>query len=199
MDTVEKIILPLIALLSGWMLAMWKTSRHRNWDSLSSDLELADKMQDHFPEYAAWLRKSVAVRLKGRAILDSRPRLDLLQAAVGGAFVAAGLGGIAIFSRDASQATSTPDAYGNLFFTLAMLLTVIAGVTVLVRNGLTAAYRVPGVSDLLLPGSTKAERDKLKNEFKQLNSEAKQLPEVKLPPNPLSERENSPEPDSSQP
>ncbi|WP_052586027.1 hypothetical protein [Mycobacteroides abscessus] len=176
-DMAEKIGLPLLGLVSGWLLAVWKGGRHRSWDSLGSDLDLADKLENYFPEHAEWLRMSVAARLKGRGISDSRPRMDPWQAVVGICFVAAGFIGTMVFKGDLSHPADKSEAFGNIFFTLAMLFTVVAGSFILVRDGFTARFRPPGISDLLMPGYTKNERKQLGDEFKQLHERAKALPE----------------------
>ncbi|SKS50316.1 Uncharacterised protein [Mycobacteroides abscessus subsp. bolletii] len=172
----EKIGLPLLGLVSGWLLAVWKGGRHRSWESLSSDLDLADKLQVYFPKHAEWLRMSVAARLKGRGISDSRPRMDPWQAVVGICFVAAGFIGTMVFKGDLSHPADKSEAFGNIFFTLAMLFTVVAGSFILVRDGFTARFRPPGISDLLMPGHTKQERKRLGDEFEQLHDRAKNLP-----------------------
>lgn len=177
MDIAEKIGLPLLGLISGWLLAVWKGGRHRTWDSLSSDLDLADKLQDYFPEHAEWLRMSVAARLKGRGISDSRPRMDPWQAVVGIVIVAAGVVGLTVFQGDLVHPASNSDAFGDIFFTVAMLFLVIAGSFLLIRDGVSARFRPPGISDLLMPGYTKKEREQLGDEFKQLHDRAKTLPE----------------------
>lgn len=166
--------LPLLALASGWGLAAWRVSRHRSWDAFKSDLELADLLKDSHPSHARWLRDSVAVRLKGRARADSRPRRDLLLVTASMFLFVFGwiylLVGIAILQ--------TIGWAGTVMLAIAVIfpggVSIGLGAVGLMK-GTRSGYRVPGLSELV-DSDTKESRADLGEQMRKLHAAAAELP-----------------------
>jgi len=169
--------LPVLALISAWGLAVWTAaSRHRGWDSLKSDLELAEKLQGKFPEHAEWLERWVAVRLKGRALSDSRKRRDFRLAAYG--LVLGPLAGFLYLYASIRTFATDEVALAILYLVPALFFFLVGGV--IVFWGLKSEYRIPGISDLFMAGSNKT-RDGLRNQLEDLQGDAAKLPDNRQP------------------
>ncbi len=176
MDVVVQVVLPIVTLASGWALASWNSRRHRNWDALSADLDLADKLKNQYPEHAKWIRDSVAVRLKGRALSDSRFRSDFLVVAVG--VLVSLFGGFCLLIgvtslRHAEERVETWMASGPL---VAAVFFVVSG-AFMIFSGIRSSPRLPGVSELFLPQGKKIQ-DQLFDQLKILHSNAMNLPDA---------------------
>ncbi|MBN7314136.1 hypothetical protein [Mycobacteroides abscessus] len=176
MDVLVNVVLPLVTLVSGWTLASWTNRRHRNWDALGADLDLADKLEKHYPEHARWIRASVAVRLKGRALSESRSRSDFLVTAAGvfmglaGCVISLiGFEGFAEAQDGFRKASAAAPAIGGL-------LLVLAGVY-MTYEGIKNSPRLPGVSELFLPQGTQIQKD-LFRQLGKLHDSAVRLPNV---------------------
>jgi len=177
------IVLPILTLISAWALAAWRGARHRTWEALSKDLELADKLSAvGLAAHALWLRQSVAVRLKGRAMADSRPRSDLLTGFIGGVLIAFGVGAVWFVRIAAHQG----DTVGVVIGLVMVIMNVVSG-AYLAYSSLKKAYRVPGLSDFFLQGNTEAVMG-LRGQLKRLHAASAELPDA------ISEPEATPQP-----
>lgn len=175
---VTAVVLPILTLISAWGLAAWTAaSRHRGWDSLKSDLELAEKLQGKFPEHAEWLERWVATRLKGRALSDSRKRRDFRLAAYG--LVVGPMAGLLYLYASVRTFATDEIALGILYLLPTVFFFVAGGAIVL--WGLKSEYRIPGISDLFMSGSQKA-RDQLRDQLEDLQKDAGKLPSRRPPP-----------------
>ncbi|WP_078321960.1 hypothetical protein [Mycobacteroides chelonae] len=176
MDVVVNVVLPIATLISGWALASWTNRRHRNWDALGTDLDLADKLDKHYPEHAQWVRESVAVRLKGRALSESRSRSDFLVAAAG--FFITLFGGFCLLVAITSfrQAKESVDRWLTLGPFMAAVFFIALGVFMFV-SGIRNRPRLPGVSELFLPQGTQIQKD-LFDQLGKLHGSAIKLPDV---------------------
>ncbi|SKL84218.1 hypothetical protein [Mycobacteroides abscessus] len=182
---VTAVVLPILTLISAWALAAWRGARHRTWEALSKDLELADKLSAvGLAAHALWLRQSVAIRLKGRAIADSRPRSDLLTGFIGGILTAFGVGAVWFVRIAAHQ----DDAVGVVIGLVMVAINVASGVY-LAYQSFKKAFRVPGLSDFFLQGNTEAVEG-LRGQLKRLHSASTELPDA------IPEREVTPKPEA---
>ncbi|KPG34329.1 MULTISPECIES: hypothetical protein [Mycobacteroides] len=182
---VTAVVLPVVTLLSGWALAAWRGSRHRTWEALSKDLELADKLSAvGLAAHALWLRQSVAVRLKGRAMADSRPRSDLLNGFIGCFFIAAGVGAFWFVGMMARQRDTVGVIIG-----IAMVIVMVGSGWALAYFSFKKDYRVPGLSDFFLQGNTEAVMG-LRGQLKRLHAASAELPDA------IPEPEATPQPEA---
>ncbi|SKW03555.1 hypothetical protein [Mycobacteroides abscessus] len=184
---VTAVVLPVVTLLSGWALAAWRGARHRTWEALSKDLELADKLSAvGLAAHALWLRQSVAVRLKGRAMADSRPRSDLLTGFIGCILIAAGVGAVRFVGMMAHQRDTVGVVIG-----LAMVTINVASGAYLAYWSFRKAFRVPGLSDFFLQGNTEAVLG-LRGQLKRLHAASTELPDAIPLDEPDAEAETEP-------
>ncbi|WP_255801755.1 hypothetical protein [Mycobacteroides abscessus] len=172
------IAVAVVAAVSAWGLAMWRASRHRSWDALSADLDLADKLAEHYPQHADWLRQSVAVRLKGRALSDSRPRADfqlVLTATAQCVFFVAGI----MFVLKMRQQTADDFWPADLIVVIAWCLTgVFVPISLItIFMGMLIRYRTPGVSKYFQSGNKTAQLS-LVRQLKLVHIGAQALPDA---------------------
>lgn len=176
MDVVVNVVLPIVALVSGWALASWTNRRHRNWDALGTDLDLADKLGKHYPEHAQWVRESVAVRLKGRALSESRSRSDFLVAAAGAAIAL--FGGYCFLAAFTALGKAQDLAGKWLAFGPFLAAVFFGGMGVyFLCSGIRNRPRLPGVSELFLPQGSQTQKD-LFDQLGKLHDSAIKLPDV---------------------
>ncbi|MFA4084324.1 hypothetical protein ONA92_21740 [Mycobacteroides salmoniphilum] len=165
--------LPILTLLSGWALAAWRGARHRTWEALSKDLELADKLSTvGLAGHALWLRQSVAIRLKGRAMADSRQRSDLLTGLYGCFFFVIG---IATF-RFVGIMSHEGDTFGVVIGAFIVIINLVGGGMV-AHTGFKKGYRIPGMSDWFLKGNQEAVQS-LRSQLELLHTAAGELPDA---------------------
>ncbi|MBN7388545.1 Uncharacterised protein [Mycobacteroides abscessus subsp. abscessus] len=176
MDVLVNVVLPLVTLVSGWALASWTNRRHRNWEALGADLDLADKLEKHHPEHARWIRDSVAVRLKGRALSESRSRSDFLVAAAGLFIMLFGGFCVLVAITSFRQSKESVDRWLTLGPFAAALFFVAIGVFMFV-SGVRTSPRLPGVSELFLSQGTQVQKDLFK-QLGKLHDSAIKLPDV---------------------
>lgn len=176
MDVFVKAVLPIVTLASGWVLASWNNRRHRNWDALSSDLDLADKLETFYPDHAQWIRDSVAIRLKGRALSESRPRSDFLAVTVGALVCLFGASCLLVAVASFRQAAGVEDKWSSATPFFAGLCIVPMGVAMLV-SGIKSAPRLPGVSELFLPQERQTQEG-LSEQLGRLHRSAIKLPDL---------------------
>lgn len=176
MDVVVNVVLPIATLISGWALASWTNRRHRNWDALGTDLDLADKLDKHYPEHAQWVRESVAVRLKGRALSESRSRSDFLVVAAGAVITL--FGGYCVLAAFTARGKAQDSADKWLAFGPFLAAVFFGGMGVyFLVSGIRNRPRLPGVSELFLPQGTQIQKD-LFDQLGKLHDSSIKLPDV---------------------
>ncbi|MFA4052640.1 hypothetical protein [Mycobacteroides chelonae] len=178
MEFLEKVVVPLVGIIIGWLLATWAGARHRGWGSLGTDLDLAEKFaKADLPAQALILRQYAAVRVKGRIMADTRKRRELSTAAP---FLLMAPASVLYLGFAAYQWAQKADMFNTISATFLGVL-LVAGAVSGVRQARKRYFRVPGVSMLALEGTGDAIA-RLSAEIEHLNKAAGDLPDVLTPP-----------------